>query len=156
MMSTKLKSRLVIVLILLTCALSFQGTVFAEVYEEYDQDDEALLVVDENSMIEKAISTGKVTANRKSSTKITYTLRTSFNPIPDSVSVKVWKCTYSSTSGTWVPQGSAQNYSYGRVSNIAKSGEFTVTAGKNYKVKVHVTEKKNGKSNNKVFYSSSV
>ncbi len=154
-MNMKFKNKLVVFTVMLACIFSSQEMIFAETSQEYKQYDD-LIPVDEGYIAVKSIGNTNVLISRTSSTRITYTLNTSFYPIPDSISVKVWKCTYSATTGKWTPQGAAQSYGYGSVNKITKSGSFAVAAGTKYKVKVSITEKRGSLANNKVFFSSSV
>lgn len=98
-----------------------------------------------------AIGQGSVKAVRKPSTKVQYSYTVSFNPIPDTIKVKVWKCVYS--SGKWKTQGAAKESTYSSTSSLKKSGGFNVKADKSYKIKVYIIEKRGSKTSSKVFYS---
>lgn len=153
-MRKKINTRKAIILtFMIVIFISCHGVAFAD--SEFDSINKELVMEDEHT-IQKAIGKGTIIATRESSTRIKYTFNTTFTPIADSVTMKVWKCTYSSASGTWVPQGAALSYSYSNVNKITRTGALAITSGKTYKVKVSVTEKRGDVTNNKTFFSIAI
>lgn len=161
----------IIVLILLIAIISSVPTLayangedidpeWDENVEEYTPDD-WFFVPDDWEPTKPAISTFSinnpcVAASRTSSTKIQYNYTANFKPRADKVTVKVWKCTYSSAKAKWVTSGEAKVSTFSDKGQVKKAGGFNVTKGKNYKIKVYIHETNGSNSSNKTAWSNTL
>ena len=123
------KQRTVIFAMLVILIVGVPGVVLAESGGEPDR----------LEIVPMSITGLNVYASRTSSTKVSYEVTAGMTPAPPTATLKTWKCKYS--SGNWVAEGSAKVFpTIKKATYVEKSGSFTVTAGKKYKIRATLTE----------------